>query len=71
MVHGPLVGKYLQRLWGSVMDKVYLVLEEIPYEGDVVIGVYSSLESADEACEELSLNSMYSHYSVDVWDVLK
>lgn len=71
MVHGPPAGKYLRRLWRSVMNKVYLVLEEIRYGGDSVIGVYGSLESAEEACEKLSPSSMYTYYSIDVWDVLE
>lgn len=70
MVHGPLVRKYLQRLWRSVMNKVYIVFLDNSFYGiREIYGVYVAEERAEEICDALNANSIIQSYCVEEWEV--
>lgn len=53
------------------MNKVYAVVDDSDYFTTEIIEIYSSLESAENACKRLEKESMcYAEYSVIEYDVL-
>ena len=51
--------------------KVYILLGSFNYEGDSVIGVFSSEEKADEFLDKALREKkfLYDDYRVEEWDV--
>lgn len=48
-------------------NKVYLVINGHVYDGDVVIGIYSSLTKATKAAEEAAKRYKYTYKTVGHW----
>lgn len=53
------------------MDKVYLVVEQVPYEGDTEWGVFRTQEKADKAIKEILEHDPERHMAIYIMDLDK